>query len=227
MGWEEWAGTAHARLRIWRSAIPIVWLLGAISSAVQTARDATPRIRRWCSWRISTPPEPRRSFPSGLAGSYENGDMSGREEEVAAATGAVPGAVGSTTADPGVSAASCWTTKRLRLRDWLQRTAPQVAQVYAGAVTMAFDPDFPGRVVCSCGTRCGRSVTDFQMRWQVKSTAVLHLVDPRHGEVAIGSGVRWRGLACRTRPPPAGSSATPRPARNALGGRSARRRTRR
>jgi hypothetical protein len=73
--------------------------------------------------------------------------MSGREEEVAAATGAVPDAVGSTAAGPGVSAASSWTPKRLRLRAWLQRTAPQLAQVYAGAVIMAFDPDFPGRVV--------------------------------------------------------------------------------
>jgi hypothetical protein len=73
--------------------------------------------------------------------------MSGRDEEVVAATGAVPDAVGSTATDPGVSPASCWTAKRLRLRDWLERTAPQLAQVYAGAVTMAFDPDFPGRVV--------------------------------------------------------------------------------
>jgi hypothetical protein len=90
--------------------------------------------------------DPSRGGPPG---SYENGDMSGRDEEVVAATGAVPDAVGSTATatDPGVSPASCWTAKRLRLRDWLERTAPQLAQVYAGAVTMAFDPDFPGRVV--------------------------------------------------------------------------------
>jgi hypothetical protein len=73
--------------------------------------------------------------------------MSGRGEEVAAATGAMPDAVGSTAAHPGASAASCWTAKRLGLRDWLQRTAPQLAEVYAGAVTIAFDRDFPGRVV--------------------------------------------------------------------------------
>lgn len=64
-----------------------------------------------------------------------------------AATGAMPDAVGSTAAHPRSSAASCWTAKRLEFLDWLQRTAPQLAQVYAGAVTMAFDGDFPGRVV--------------------------------------------------------------------------------
>jgi hypothetical protein len=73
--------------------------------------------------------------------------MSGREEEVAEATGAVPDTVGSTAAGPGASAASCWTAKRLRIRAWLQRSSPQLAQVYAGAVTMASDRDFPGRVV--------------------------------------------------------------------------------
>lgn len=58
----------------------------------------------------------------------------------------MPEAIGSTAADSGPPA-SYWTEKRLRLHEWLQRTAPQLAQVYAGAVTMAFDPDFPGRVV--------------------------------------------------------------------------------
>lgn len=82
-----------------------------------------------------------------LAGSYENGDMTGRGEEVTAATGAMPDAVGSTAAHPGASAASCWTAKRLQLLDWFRRSAPQLAQVYAGAVTMASDGDFPGRVV--------------------------------------------------------------------------------
>jgi hypothetical protein len=61
--------------------------------------------------------------------------------------GSMPDAVGSAAADPGASADSCWTDKRLMLRDWLQRTAPQLAEVYAGAVTMAFDREFPGRVV--------------------------------------------------------------------------------
>src|SRR5215211_6692184 len=73
--------------------------------------------------------------------------MTGREEESAAATGPVPDVTGSTAAHPRSSAASCWTAKRLRLLDWLQRTAPQLAPVYAGAVTMAFDGDFPGRLV--------------------------------------------------------------------------------
>jgi hypothetical protein len=58
----------------------------------------------------------------------------------------MPDAVGS-TADPGASAASYWTAKRLRIRAWLQRSSPQLAQVYAGALTIASAPDFPGRVV--------------------------------------------------------------------------------
>jgi hypothetical protein len=73
--------------------------------------------------------------------------MTGRGEAAPAAAGAAPAASGSTAAGPGPSAASCWTAKRLRLRDWLERTAPQLAEVYAGAVIMAFDHDFPGRVV--------------------------------------------------------------------------------
>jgi hypothetical protein len=73
--------------------------------------------------------------------------MTIRGEEVAAATGAAPDAAGSIAADPRSAAASCWTAKRLQLLDWLQRTAPQLASVYAGAVTMAFDGDFPGRLV--------------------------------------------------------------------------------
>jgi hypothetical protein len=83
---------------------------------------------------------------SGLAASYER-DMNGRGEEVVTATGAMPDAAGSTAAHLGASAASCWTAKRLGLGGWLQRIAPQLAEVYAGAVTMAFDRDFPGRVV--------------------------------------------------------------------------------
>ena len=73
--------------------------------------------------------------------------MSGREEEVVAATGAVPDGSRFDSRRSWSVAPSCWTAKRLRLRDWLERTAPQLAQVYGGAVTMAFDPDFPGRVV--------------------------------------------------------------------------------
>jgi hypothetical protein len=73
--------------------------------------------------------------------------MNGRGEEVVAATGAVPNAAGLAAAHLGASAASCWTAKRLGLHGWLQRAAPQLAEVYAGAVTMAFDRGFPGRVV--------------------------------------------------------------------------------
>jgi hypothetical protein len=73
--------------------------------------------------------------------------MSRREERLAVGTGAVPDTVDSTAAHSGASATSIWTAKRLGLRDWLQRTAPQLAEVYAGAVTMAFDRNFPGRVV--------------------------------------------------------------------------------
>jgi hypothetical protein len=73
--------------------------------------------------------------------------MTEQGEEAVAATGAMPDAAGSTVAGPGFPVASCWTAKRLRLLGWLQRTAPQLASVYAGAVTLAFDGDFPGRLV--------------------------------------------------------------------------------
>jgi hypothetical protein len=73
--------------------------------------------------------------------------MSGRGEAAPAASGVAPDAAGSAAADPGPSAASCWTAKRLRLRDWLERTAPHLAPVYVGAVAMVFDVDFPGRLV--------------------------------------------------------------------------------
>jgi len=51
--------------------------------------------------------------------------------------------------EPGLeySVASCWNAKRRRLLSWLERSAPQVAPVYAGAVWLACDVDFPGRVV--------------------------------------------------------------------------------
>jgi hypothetical protein len=80
-------------------------------------------------------------------GAYEHGNMTERGEEAVAATGVMPDAAGSTVAGPGSPVASCGTAKRLRLLGWLQRTAPQLAPVYAGAVTMAFDGDFPGRLV--------------------------------------------------------------------------------
>lgn len=51
------------------------------------------------------------------------------------------------TADPGALAESCWTAKRLRIRAWLQRSSPQLAQIYAGAVTMVSASNFPGRLV--------------------------------------------------------------------------------
>ena len=73
--------------------------------------------------------------------------MTGRGEDEIATTGAVPDGVGSAAAHPRSSAAPCWTAKRLQLLDWFWRSAPQLAEVYAGAVTMAFDGDFPGRVV--------------------------------------------------------------------------------
>jgi hypothetical protein len=44
--------------------------------------------------------------------------------------------------------ASCWTARRLRLRDWLEQTAPHLAPVYVGGpAAMVFDVDFPGRLV--------------------------------------------------------------------------------
>lgn len=42
---------------------------------------------------------------------------------------------------------SAWTEDRSQVRSWLDRAAPQLADVYAGAVTVALDPGFPGRVV--------------------------------------------------------------------------------
>src|SRR5712691_4920516 len=42
---------------------------------------------------------------------------------------------------------SCWTAKRRGLLTWLERVAPQLACLYAGAVAMAANHEFPGRVV--------------------------------------------------------------------------------
>jgi len=39
-----------------------------------------------------------------------------------------------------------WTAKRRKLLAWLERKAPELAAVYAGAVRMAADTSFPGRV---------------------------------------------------------------------------------
>jgi hypothetical protein len=115
---------------------------------------------------------------SGLAASYERGHGRTREE-VVAATGAMPDAAGSTAAHLGASAASCWTAKRLGLRGWLQRTAPQLAEVYAGAVTMAFDRNFPGRVV---------------FVWHALREIRNRLPDAVAGEVA-SSPLQYRDLA--------------------------------
>jgi hypothetical protein len=105
--------------------------------------------------------------------------MSGRGEEAAAAAGAMPDAVGSTAVHPGASAASCWTARRLELRDWLQRTAPQLADVYAGAVTIAFNRDFPGRIV---------------FVWHAIREIRNRLPDALAGEVA-SSSLQYRELA--------------------------------
>jgi hypothetical protein len=56
--------------------------------------------------------------------------------------------------------------------------------------------------------------------------AVLRLVCSPQLKSRQRSGVRWPRPARRTRPPPAGSPAPRRPARNGLGGRSARRHVR-
>jgi hypothetical protein len=105
--------------------------------------------------------------------------MSGRGEEVLAAPGAAPDAVGSAGALPGSPAASCWTPKRLQLRGWLARTAPQIAEVYAGAVTMVFDRGFPGRVV---------------FVWHAMCEIRNRLPDAVAGEVAASS-LEYRDLA--------------------------------
>jgi hypothetical protein len=51
-------------------------------------------------------------------------------------------------ADPSTphSSDSCWTPKRRQLLAWLEKTAPHVAAVYAGAVPIAANPVYPGRV---------------------------------------------------------------------------------
>jgi hypothetical protein len=54
-----------------------------------------------------------------------------------------------TAAEPTAAGpqASCWTAKRRELLSWLERVAPQLAPLYAGAVVMVADDQFPGRVV--------------------------------------------------------------------------------
>lgn len=44
------------------------------------------------------------------------------------------------------SPTALWTPQRLRILEWLKAEAPAVAQVYEGAVRLAMDDDFPGRV---------------------------------------------------------------------------------
>ncbi len=61
------------------------------------------------------------------------------DDQVHVAAAAEPTAVGPQD--------SCWTAKRCELLAWLERAAPQLARLYAGAVTMATDAEFPGRVV--------------------------------------------------------------------------------
>jgi hypothetical protein len=55
------------------------------------------------------------------------------------ATVAEPSAVGPSD--------SCWTAERKELRAWLGRLAPQLADLYAGAVAIATNDTFPGRVI--------------------------------------------------------------------------------
>jgi hypothetical protein len=60
--------------------------------------------------------------------------MAGSDEEVAAVE------------IHSLSATGLWTPQRVRILDWLKTAAPAVAQVYEGAVRLAMDHDFPGRV---------------------------------------------------------------------------------
>lgn len=73
-----------------------------------------------------------------------NGSMTGRGEDVIATADLTSSSASTRTGPPETT---CWSSKRLQLLNWLERAAPQLAPVYAGAVTMAFDGDFPGRLV--------------------------------------------------------------------------------
>lgn len=47
---------------------------------------------------------------------------------------------------PAMSAsASWWTEERARLHDWLQKTAPELATVYVGGLSVLMDEELPGR----------------------------------------------------------------------------------
>lgn len=55
-------------------------------------------------------------------------------------------AVAAAPAADAPSLATHWTPQRLRILAWLEAEAPAVAPVYGGAVRLAMDGEFPGRV---------------------------------------------------------------------------------
>lgn len=50
------------------------------------------------------------------------------------------------SASIGATSAAWWTGERVRLYRWLQRTAPELADVYVGGLRILMDETFPGRV---------------------------------------------------------------------------------